>query len=516
MEEKQLTRKEQYLTAIAEGDVSAMPEKPLTREEVLLEKIAKKPQGSVSEEVISRMVQDKINDIAEPQGKLLDTESSFMMGENKAVFFTASYYDNNSKTLYYGGYNPTNGRRGLMGVDFSDLSNPQLVKYSDLALSSLGLKSGSPSIRGITKHGNYLYVAVRSTDGDLPSDGMDNNSVWGALLCVNINDLSVVWTKKLNAKVANVDIFTSSSGKIYLALPCQMSYIQFYEINPNDPTEITLKDTQYTSHYSTVDGWEDYLPNVGEFQNGAFYETSNHRVLYISCGFADGVHIFDITNVSSENRATLYDWRAQLQSWWKINGKSSHTMACVVDYPYVYCTYAPEAGVARADLNNGTSNRRMGVVALNISNLSNITSSIHYIATEDMNDFTNDGDTRPTYIVKYANRLFLDNGNKGIAIFEVINGVPNYLKTVDEGFFNVKGLLVSNDLLFAGDSPAGQTSGSETFVAPKYIKVFTPVGKDYDFYMAILDEGLMSNNTMLRALRDWVNANFTPKNESLL
>ena len=62
MEEKQLTRKERYLTAIVEGDASAMPEKPLTREEVLLEKIVKKPSGSADPTAIQNAVNNYLDE----------------------------------------------------------------------------------------------------------------------------------------------------------------------------------------------------------------------------------------------------------------------------------------------------------------------------------------------------------------------------------------------------------------------------------------------------------------------
>ena len=408
---------------------------------------------------------------------LHSTGNKFCIGENKVASFEDSYYDEDTKTLYYASNHPSLNSWGLIAIDYSDIENPTIKGFNDLNNSSLELKSGSPVVRGIAKYDKYLYIGIRSTSPNIPSDGMDNESTWGALVIVDTTDYSVVDTIKLNAKVTGVIIHEATNGKVYLVLSCQMSYIRFYTIDKTNPTSLTLEDTQYHSNYSKVSGWTDYNSIITETQRGRIVEADN-KILCVMAGFGDGVHIWDITNVSATNevRATLYNWN----SWshkdiWFIDGTSAyHTFDLEVVYPYVYATLGAKLETAQADYTNGTNNRRMGLLTLDISNLANIQATIQQIDVADMNDFLG-GDPRPTFIKRFANKLFLNNGTKGIAIYDISNlALPQYVATKEiPDFMSCGGLCVTEGgKLICGDAPEVQTSTSEGYKAKKYIKLF--------------------------------------------
>lgn len=417
-----------------------------------------------------------IGNISENTGETLNIKSKYMMGENIVAGTKMAYYDEAKKSLYYHGRNHKDGTVSKL-TEISFVGVPHLVQSSDAGISSIPFADGTPHVRGIKKFGDYLFVAVRSNKPNIPTT---EDGVWGALMCIRQNDLSTVWTKTITGKCTGVDIYEAKNGKIYLALPCQMSFIQFYLINPNDYTDVTLVDTQYHNRYKDVEGWgNNYNKDVQETQQGHFYEKADGQVLYISCGFGDGVHIWDVTDMSSSVRPTLYNWNgfAHADIWKVDNMLAQHTFDCVINYPYVYCTIAPSTTIINYDNTNGTTLRRAGILTIDISNLSNIQATMQLVPIDKRPTFENEGDPRPTSIAQVGNKLFINNGNIGVTMFDVTDpSTPVYADSFKYDFYNIGYLIATSDKeLILVDDPGNQSSadgGNDKYRAKKFIELY--------------------------------------------
>ena len=364
---------------------------------------------------------------------LHNTGAGFVYGARKAWGIElGTYFDDTTKHFYFGAIDTSTNKNSIFDYDFSNPYNP--VKSHVIALNDLyTFPSGTPKVMSIQMYGGYLFASIRSTSPNVPSDGMDNTSVWGAVLVLNPNDLSIVKNETYNAKCSCVAIHKATSGTIYMVVNAQMSYMKLYTISSSDATDWTLRDTQYFQNFKNVEGWTDYNPKIQEQQRGIFYETESGQVLWISGGFGDGVHIWDVTNIETE-RATLYDWSGfdHLDIWRLPNTNKNyyHAFDVAIEYPYVYASLGASSTLATEDHNNGTNLRKMGVLVLDITNLSNIGATVANIPIEDMNDYDYGGDPRPTRIVKVGNKLFLNNGGMGVAGFEISNpSTPSYIGT---------------------------------------------------------------------------------------
>lgn len=379
-------------------------------------------------------------------------------------------YDSASHKFYY--TQKVNGILHIYEVDFTDAEHPTLSRDCVTTLDTITIPVGGLTGTGVCILGNYLFASYRSSEPNVPSTGMNNDDIWGALVCVELTNFTEVWVKTFNAKCSCVRTYVSGN-KIYLALACQMSYIQFYSVNSSDYSQITLEDTQYFEAYNTVSGWTDYIPTVQECQQGCFYETEDNRVLYVAAGFGDGVHIFDITDVQSGvKRATLYNWSvlSNAPDWWRIQGMGHHTFDCVVNYPYVYATMAGSSTMCNYEIEHGVTLRNDGIVVLNISDLEHITAECFPMNKSDLCTFSG-GDPRPNTIAKVGNYAFLGNGDKGVAIYDVSSiSTPVYICSLPIPYtFDIYKVIGTDDGLLIGDYPDNQSSGSPQYIAPKYV-----------------------------------------------
>ena len=411
------------------------------------------------------------------------------LGANGLFTFNAPFYDIENKRLMWVSRDRAGQNGAKFGANYFDMSdplNPTYVGFTTFGLDNVGI-IGDYNLRSITKFGDYLYIIARSKQANIPSDGMDNSSIWGALVCANASDLSVVWTKTFNAKGDDVKIYKATNGTIYMACGFQMSYIKFFTINPNDYTDITLRDTHYTKQFKNVTGWENgYEDNVGEHQYGNFVEHDGH-VLYISCGFSDGVHIYDVTNIVTES-AVLYNYELPL-----VNNKPVHTFDCAIDYPYVYCTIAPN------NPNKIAIEGVSGVLTLDISDLSNLQATYSTIPAEDICE-RGGGDWKPTTIAKHDNLLFLNNGEKGVATFMIVDHIPQYLGCYHINDFTVGELTITEQgILIIGESPEGMTHPNGSAPTEEGSRLWR---KDKQTFLLDVTGGIGSAKLLFKTLRN--------------
>ena len=203
-----------------------------------------------------------------------------------------------------------------------------------------------------------------------------------------------------------------------------------------------------------------------------------NQVLYISAGYAGGVNIFDVTFLTTSSAADANGHRSRVYGWfstehqdvWNIltypgdaSAKGFFCFDLKVVYPYVFATLSPSPSVANYDIANGTNYRRMGILSLNISDLSNVGG---YLGTlQNMDGFMPidkmaivpaGTDFPPIAMELIGNHIFVNNGDKGAAVFDISNVDLSDPENVSLPVFvqNIKHPTLENvsGLCFVGDN----------------------------------------------------------------
>lgn len=228
---------------------------------------------------------------------------------------------------------------------------------------------------------------------------------------------------------------------------------------------------------------------------------SDYTILFVSAGFADGVHVFDVTNLTDSTYADnnnhtsrIYNWdsRNHKDMWYIIPNPGAdgyvgcHSFDAVVQYPYVYATLAPSRQVSVYDMENKTNYRKMGILTLNISDLTNITATEQFIPTEEMGLMYADTDSPPIIITKIYNRLYLGNADKGVAVFDISNPAnPQFIGNQTNSMLeNATGIWAQDDengkgsFLIVGEHPKGQKFADagdpySPYARPKHMIFYT-------------------------------------------
>lgn len=425
--------------------------------------------------------------------KLLTAVSDYSFGaENTKIMMDVdAYYDADTNSLYYCRCNPLNNNRVVLAkIDVSDIEHPIEVGFQDLGMDDVGLYSGGPWARGIASYGNYLYVGFRSNVGGCPP-AADFDKTWGGLVCVDKTDLSVVWMEPLTGKVSGVSIFTAANGTVYLAVSCALQYINFYTIDPNDPTSITLRDTEYTVYYKDVEGIEHL--DMQEVQQSAFCETPSHRVICVVAGFGDGIHFFDVTGLANGEKAVFYNWKSYVKpnsDLWKINNTYAfHSMSVAVKYPYAYCTMAPSS----VFMQDHYDERRIGVLVIDFRDLENLSAARSFIEAKDNCEFYG-SDPRPVLIRLWEDKLFMPTGNSGIAVFDISHPFDPYymgMRKVDKTYELGGAQIINDKYLLVGDCAVSVllSSSSEAYKNKKYLTIFE-LSEAFRDLRGIIDEKL--------------------------
>lgn len=230
------------------------------------------------------------------------------------------------------------------------------------------------------------------------------------------------------------------------------------------PTDMISDINKLLTPYSTIKGkiirWtgsetSSDKVNTGTLEANKYYQcqevstdtykwvkvTPFNQVLYISAGYAGGVNVFDLTYLTSSSAADSYGHKSRAYGWistehssdWKIltypdGTEGFYCFDVKVVYPYVFATLAPSPHVSSYDIANGTNYRRMGVLSLNISDLSNIGGYLGtlenmqaFIAVDKMAIDPAGTDFPPISMELIGDYIYVNNGDKGAAVFDITN-----------------------------------------------------------------------------------------------
>lgn len=341
------------------------------------------------------------------------------------------------------------------------------------------IKSGAPYVTCIRRWSNYYLVTLRSSEGNIPSDGVDNSSVWGYLLILNASDLSVAAYQAFNAKCSNVNVvgtfYQQGESQCFIVVSCQMSYFQIIKLIVADDGSVSLSARNKT-YFKAFDGtaYEDIHTDIQEFQGAQYCRNSDNTIkLLVSAGFSDGVHIVDVSSIGSTGKYTaIYNYTfidhldvvGQDYSAVGISSKAGSTFEVAVDYPYVYCSFAQPTSVIQA-YNNGLGDCRVqGLLVLNITDLENIEGKLYKIPLSDCQTDTG-SDPKPCSIRKFEDCVYLGMGDKGIARFKVDGMNAEYMGLIKVGKMNCIRYIDVNEHgeLFCKDAGYDSSGGVNKF-----------------------------------------------------
>lgn len=401
-------------------------------------------------------------------------------------------FDPSNGDIYWGGVSPLNyGTSSWSKYRYclnklvpttGEITNLDLELYTTNASGKpngyIWEDGGTTAVKEIAFYDNYIYVVARSS-GDPRTRPATPEDKYGAFIIVNKSTMTIESTQFINGKCTGITIHEHGTGAnkvVYIVLNARQELVKFGIIDNNDPTSVTWKQTEYFDQYPVAALPAGATKNmlVNEHQKGGiFHETEDGKVLYIVAGFGDGVYVWDVTDTAGSNVTLAGRFR-----FTKAFADKYHTFSCVVEYPYVYATLAPNSDVFAADfdVNRGYctgSTRREGILTLDISNLDNITYSVQNIPVDDMSICDYPFDTLPTIVRKSEDKLFLNNGDRGVAIYDISTpDRPIYLGTkIMTEVNSIGGLAILGDYLIVGDSPKCVLGAKDiSYITPKYIK----------------------------------------------
>lgn len=282
----------------------------------------------------------------------------------------------------YGNYLYVCGAYRMEKWDVSIEFNPQLISKA-YPLSGLSMKAYQMCT---SKDGQYLYMAAR-----LRTPGYTGEAFAGGLFILKTEDMSVVKRIEYNAKASGVEM--NKEGTL-LAVNLQLGGWVLYDIASNAAEPIELFRKTETAGQQTI-----------EYQKGEFLSIGDNSY-YTVAGYIDGIKIWNITDTSNATLVTTIEN-------WNISGlENSHVFDVTIRYPYVYCTIAPITTYVN------TEGAPYGILVLDITDLSDIKNTFVQIPVSDINIYSA-GDPNPCEIEQYKNKLILNNGNQGLAVFDI-------------------------------------------------------------------------------------------------
>lgn len=216
------------------------------------------------------------------------------------------------------------------------------------------------------------------------------------------------------------------SNRIYIS--CQLYGWMCYDISsPSAPVLLKSYSPLDEPDVSSING-ADLSSKCGpiEYQNGCVFEHAG-STYYAVAGYVDGIHVWDVTDISApteirndmitDTYGLFWAFRMHESAW----NTTAHVFDVEVEYPYMYATIAPTA------THGNDGNRISGLIVLNLSNMDSPTYVYYPIASEDWNTYQNIGDAKPSHLLLTNDKVLLNNGNMGIAVYDNSGTHPVYM-----------------------------------------------------------------------------------------
>lgn len=335
---------------------------------------------------------------------------------------------NNMVSNLYGGFEFLKGEWYNMKIQLTNneislyFRTKECGKWQKLLTTSLniefnqlltGISASDPNIRVYMD--DYYY---NSTNID------EVSYINGKLIVVDKNDLSI-------RQVYNSDIkFTGTALNGNTLVVDGLKGFNVYDItNTEKPT---------LAYQHRTSNWFEY--------QGCDIFTIDGNVYAFLCNYYSGYSIIDITNPYNTKIICENDYSNLVCA----NKKAEHcfNFDVIVKYPYVYVTNA----IFKDYLNTEYDNR--GIAAMDITDFSDISPTIFPISQNDYYTNVNLGDLHPSRIASFGDYIFVNNSNKGIAVFNAKSPfLPQYIGCIQDGLLgNIHAINFTDDgYLIAGN-----------------------------------------------------------------
>lgn len=294
-------------------------------------------------------------------------------------------------------------------------------------------------------YGGYIFAIVRGGSGFVADDAAERNpntNVKGeteidgtvGYFMVLDDELNVLFRQAYYGKNKTEVGYRKPSGfaidkgnnRIYIS--CQLYGWMCYDISsPSAPVLLKSYSPLDEPDVSSING-ADLSSKCGpiEYQNGCVFEHAG-STYYAVAGYVDGIHVWDVTDISApteirndmitDTYGLFWAFRMHESAW----NTTAHVFDVEVEYPYMYATIAPTS------THGNDGNRISGLIVLNLSNMDAPTYVYYPIASEDWNTYQNIGDVKPSHLLLTNDKVLLNNGNMGIAVYDNSGTHPVYM-----------------------------------------------------------------------------------------
>lgn len=291
-------------------------------------------------------------------------------------------------------------------------------------------------------YNGYIYAIARGGSGFVADDAEErkpNTNAKGeteidgtvGYFIIMDTDLNVIYkegyygSKKTEVGYRKPAGFVICDEKIYIS--CQLYGWMCYNIkDPVAPTLLYAYSPLDESVVVSING-ADLSSKCGpiEYQNGCIF-MKNENTYYTCAGYVDGIHVWDVTDISAPTEIKNDIVTGDYGLFWQFRIKENkwNTFAHLFDVEVIgnkmYATVAPTT-------THGNDEERIaGLIVLDIEDLSAPTYKYYPISKKDWNYYRKIGDVKPSHLLVTADKILLNNGNKGIAVYDNSGDEPVY------------------------------------------------------------------------------------------
>lgn len=312
-------------------------------------------------------------------------------------------------------------------------------------------------------YNGHIYAIARGGSGFVADDAAERNpntNVKGetetegtvGYFIIFDDDLNVLFrqayygTNKTEIGYRKPSGFVIDKGNNRIYISCQLYGWLCYDISsPSAPVLLNSYSPLYESDVSSING-ADLSSKCGpiEYQNGCVFENGG-RTHYAVAGYVDGIHVWDVTDISApteirndmitDTYGLFWAFRMHESTW----DTTAHVFDAHVVGNKMYATIAPTT-------NHGNDeNRVSGLVVIDITDLSTPTYKYYPIASDDLNYYQRIGDVKPSHLLVTNDKVLLNNGNKGIAVYDNSNAEPIYIGCIPSDGDEIYQIIKTDD-----------------------------------------------------------------------
>lgn len=292
-------------------------------------------------------------------------------------------------------------------------------------------------------YNGYIYAIARSGSGFVADDSAErapNTNIAGEVevdgtvgyFIILDTNLNIVFKKAYYGTLKSEIGYRKPSGFVIdeatsrIFISCQLYGWICYDIsNPNNPVELFSYSPLNEDIITSING-ADLSSRCGpiEYQNGCIFSKDGNKY-YACAGYVDGVHLWNINDISapfeikndivSGNYGIFWQFRIKEAVW----NTFAHVFDVEVLNDKMYLTIAPTTNHANDE------SRIAGLVILDIENIKSPKFEYIPISQKDWNNYNMVGDVKPSHLIILTNKIVMNNGDKGIAVFD-ITGTAKY------------------------------------------------------------------------------------------